>query len=99
MGRLLASIASRMILVPVNNPLSANPIQLGKKLVSSGIGIPMETATSLGEALAACENSPLVVIAGSFYLAGEALEFLEIAPVPSLPERSLNEWGKPGQVN
>jgi hypothetical protein len=38
-----------------------------------------------------------VVVAGSFYLVGEAMERLGVAPTPNEAERQLNDWGAPGR--
>jgi len=35
------------------------------------------------------------VVTGSFYLVGEAMERLGVAPAPAGTERLLNDWGAP----
>ena len=44
------------------------------------------------EALAQARGDSLVVIAGSLYLIGEAMELLHLAPVRASDEKGLNEW-------
>jgi hypothetical protein len=48
---------------------------------------------NLAAALTACKNEPLVVITGSLYLVGEALEQLGWSSAGG--ERGLNEWRAP----
>jgi len=48
---------------------------------------------SLEEALKAVTRDPFVVISGSLYHVGEAMELLRISPATTQPERGLNEWG------
>ena len=38
------------------------------------------------------ERDSLVVIVGSLYLVGEALELLGLSPTGGVSERGLNEW-------
>jgi len=54
--------------------------------------LAVQCCATLTEALAAVTEERLVVIGGSLYLIGEAMERLQLAP--SLPgdERALNEW-------
>ena len=48
-------------------------------------------AADLSEALNASKDAPFVVITGSLYLIGEALELLDFSPATA-DERGLNEW-------
>jgi folylpolyglutamate synthase/dihydropteroate synthase len=47
---------------------------------------------TVDEALGKVAEDQLVVVTGSLYLVGEALEHLKAAPVPPMGERPLNEW-------
>jgi hypothetical protein len=53
---------------------------------------PVAVAKNLCDALAMTAGEPLVLIVGSLYLIGEALEQLGVAPAPATDERRLNEW-------
>ena len=53
---------------------------------------------SLGQALKLCSDEPFVVVTGSFYLVGEAMERLGVSPTPTESERLLNDWGTPGTL-
>ena len=56
----------------------------------------MQVKADLDEALTACKNEPFVVITGSLYLIGEALELLGFLSADG-PERGLNDW-KPAKI-
>jgi len=47
---------------------------------------------SLRQALALAERDPFVVVAGSLYLIGEAMELLDLNAVPTTDEKALNYW-------
>ncbi|PYJ57285.1 MAG: hypothetical protein DME24_19665 [Verrucomicrobia bacterium] len=47
---------------------------------------------SLADALKQAANDPFVVVTGSLYLVGEAMEWLGLSPATSGSERELNEW-------
>jgi dihydrofolate synthase/folylpolyglutamate synthase len=49
----------------------------------------------LAAALAEAAGDEFVVIAGSLYLIGEAMELLHLSAAPEQNERKLNEWGPP----
>ena len=50
------------------------------------------TVGTLADALGLVRKEPWVVITGSLYLAGEALELLGLGGGDGSPERQLNEW-------
>jgi len=75
--RNFAGIARRVIAVPIPRQHNSIPAETLAD-ISRGIGIPAESRDSLEAALAAAgrlelEPSPRILIAGSLYLAGEAL--------------------------
>jgi len=53
---------------------------------------PVVEFASLGAALEATAADPFVVIAGSLYLVGEAMERLQLSAAKAGDERGLNEW-------
>ena len=89
--RLLAPLATRVIAVPVASSRTAAPEALARAFQEANLACTVATASHLLEALAACQADPFVVITGSLYLVGEALEQLEPSPAGS-GERGLNEW-------
>ena len=86
-----ASLASRVLTIPVNSDRGASATDLAtacrKQLPQA-----TEACESLAEAWSKAANDSLVVIAGSLYLVGEALELFGLSPEGSADERSLNEW-------
>ena len=55
----------------------------------------VEATESLGQAMELCAAEPFVVVTGSFYLVGEAMERLGVATATAETERLLNDWGAP----
>jgi len=89
----LAPLGRRVLLVPVNSQRTLPPQELAETCRSANPAAVPEVCTSLDDALARVEREPLVLITGSLYLVGEAIERLELAPRPPTDERGLNEWG------
>jgi len=87
----LAPLAARILLVPVPSERTARPN--GCACLRSGqSGAQTIACPSLADALKQTSNDPFVIITGSLYLVGEAMEWLELSPVPTAGERGLNEW-------
>jgi dihydrofolate synthase/folylpolyglutamate synthase len=93
MCELLAPRASRILLVPVHSERTAEPHGLAEVCQTSNPGAPVLECDSLETALTATEKEPFVVVAGSLYLIGEAMELLHISADRQRSERQLNEWG------
>ncbi len=89
----LAPVASRIAAVRVTSNRSLPAEALAEMCRRASPGIPVSAHDSLAEALGALTAEPRVVIAGSLYLIGEALERLGLGTTSS--ERGLNEW-QPG---
>jgi dihydrofolate synthase/folylpolyglutamate synthase len=88
----LAALASRILTVPVNSNRTATAAELATVCRQDQPLITVECA-SLSEALKRTTDDPLVLVTGSLYLVGEALELLGLGPVGGGSERGLNEWG------
>ncbi|HEY1663413.1 MAG TPA: folylpolyglutamate synthase/dihydrofolate synthase family protein [Verrucomicrobiae bacterium] len=89
----LAPLAEEVMAVPVSSERTANPGQLAEICQAINTAAKISVSQSLPEALERAGRSrrDLVVITGSLYLIGEALELLGLsAGVKS--ERELNEW-------
>ncbi len=91
MARDLAPAASRVITVPVDSPRSVAAADLRAACMESGVPRPVRAVGSLPEALRACASDPFVLVTGSLYLIGEALECLGEAQ-PITRQRALNDW-------
>ena len=90
----LAPLARRIVLSPVSSARSAKPEGF-LAVCQAANPAAVEIAGSLGQALERCAAEPFVVVTGSFYLVGEAMEQLGVAPAPAGAERLLNDWGAP----
>lgn len=88
----LAPLAGRVVLTPVHSERSENPQKLVEACRASNPNVPIEVCASLADALEKTSGEPFVVIAGSLYLVGEAMELLHLSPAPSDDEKALNEW-------
>ncbi|HEY2084308.1 MAG TPA: folylpolyglutamate synthase/dihydrofolate synthase family protein [Verrucomicrobiae bacterium] len=88
----LAPLAGRILLTPVQSERSEDPAKLVAACRESNPRAAIEVCGSLAEALQKISAVPFVVIAGSLYLVGEAMELLHLAGVSESNEKELNEW-------
>ena len=84
MARVVSKRASRLLLVPVKSKRSFPPNEM--LAVCKGT-----VCNSLSEALEQTKDDKEVVITGSLFLVGEAMELLGIESSPMHDERTLNE--------
>jgi dihydrofolate synthase/folylpolyglutamate synthase len=89
----LAPLASRILLVPVNSERTASASDLAAECHRANEAAEVVACDSLDRALALSQNDKQVVIAGSLYLVGEALTVLNPGTAGAVDERGLNEWG------
>jgi dihydrofolate synthase/folylpolyglutamate synthase len=89
---ILAPLAGRILLVPIESQRTALPHELAPACRAANPRAEIIEAKSLAEALKLADRDPLVVIAGSLYLIGEALELLKLSTETPSNERNLNEW-------
>lgn len=99
MCEVLAPVADRILCVPVKSERGADPHQLGKACRWTNRTAEIGVMDSVGAALEAVDSAPLVVVAGSLYLIGEALEALDSETPPDTNERGLNEWVVPPPID
>ncbi len=92
MCRMLAPLATRILLAPVASRRSAAPSELAILCREVNAAAEVVECAALSAALEYARRDPFVVITGSLYLVGEALELLELSPAPADDERTLNEW-------
>jgi dihydrofolate synthase / folylpolyglutamate synthase len=93
MCRLLAPLASRILLVPVHSERTAEPHGLAEACHQANPRVQVTEHVSLAAALADAQQDSFVTIAGSLYLVGEAMELLHVSPARPGRERELNDWG------
>src|SRR5206468_2141414 len=92
MCRILAPLAGRIFLVPVSSARAVQPGHLSRVCRQANRSAERELCGSVVEALGLAIYEPFVIVTGSLYLVGEALELLEMRPGRPTRERSLNEW-------
>jgi dihydrofolate synthase/folylpolyglutamate synthase len=89
----LAPLARRVVLTPVKSKRTATPDELIAACRRINPAAAIAAASSLADALGQVANESLILITGSLYLVGEAMELLKLSSTPSQDERGLNEWG------
>jgi len=89
---ILAPLAVRIILAPVKSKRTAATADLAAWCRAAHPGANVNEASSLAEALELAAIDSFVVIAGSLYLIGEAMELLQLTPAKASEERGLNDW-------
>ncbi len=93
MGTLLAPLAGRLVLTAVKSERTLPPEELRPVCQRANPHARIIVCSSLAEALKETEEDRAVILTGSLYLVGEAMELLGLSPVLSQDERRLNEWG------
>lgn len=84
----------RLFLVTVGSERAATAEELRQGCGPDDPQCPVTCHASLADALQTAQREPLVVICGSLYLVGEAMELLNVQLGPENGrERKLNEWG------
>jgi dihydrofolate synthase / folylpolyglutamate synthase len=101
----LAPLAGTIICVPVSSERTANPGDLAAVCRTANPAADVSVCANLGGALKTslatrgrAARAPFVVVSGSLYLVGEALELLGLSPAGE-SERGLNEWTGPSPVS
>ena len=89
--RVLAPLAAKVITVPVASERTMAATKLSAAFYGANEKIEAVAASNFAEALSACKDEPFVVVTGSLYLVGEALEQLGCGPADDR-ERGLNDW-------
>ncbi len=91
----LVPLAGRMVTAPVRSARTVTASDLRAACLEGGATPPVEAAESLGAALKACEKDPFVVVSGSLYFIGEALELLGVEMTSTQLDQRLNDWSAP----
>ncbi len=89
--RTLAPLAGKIFTVPVASARTADAQELAKSFRSANPAAEIFACENFSDALSASKDEPFVVITGSLYLVGEALEVPGLSPA-NTGERALNEW-------
>lgn len=88
----LAPLAGRILLTRVHSDRTEEPSNLIAACYEANPNVSVEIFASLTEAFGDAQNDSFLVIAGSLYLVGEAMELLHIAEAQSGDEKQLNDW-------
>ena len=78
--------------MPVASERTAASRELVMACRSANPGASISEHSDTRAALEAVSSDPFVVVSGSLYLVGEALELLKIGAACDRKERGLNEW-------
>ncbi len=92
MCEMLAPLATRILLVPVDSARTAKPEELAEACRAANPRAEVRCVENLTRALENAANDKFVVIAGSLYLIGAALVLLDPEFSANGDERGLNEW-------
>ncbi len=92
MCEILAPLAGEIHCVPVKSEHSATPDDLAAGCRRTNPTVSIQCCGALAQALEATASAPFVLIAGSLYLVGEAMELLQVQPGAVHDEKALNEW-------
>jgi dihydrofolate synthase/folylpolyglutamate synthase len=87
----LAPLAARIFTVPVSSERTADANELAAACGAANPAATISACASLAVALEKSAGAAFVVITGSLYLVGEALEMNGRSPAGG-SERGLNEW-------
>ncbi len=89
--RMLAPLAAKVFTVPVASGRTADAGELAAAFRSAKPAAEIIACKNLTEAFSASKDEAFIVVTGSLYLVGEALELLGHSPAQT-GERGLNEW-------
>jgi dihydrofolate synthase/folylpolyglutamate synthase len=92
MCEILAPLAANIFTVPVASGRTAAALALADACRAANPAAEIIPCKSLAEAFKKTAGDEFVVVTGSLYLVGEALELLGLSPADG-GERLLNEWG------
>ncbi len=90
MCRMLAPLAQTIYLVPVGSERTVSPEELKLLCTEANPKAVVHACRTLKDGLEMSRTDSFVLITGSLYLMGEAMELLGVSPARS--ERGLNEW-------
>jgi dihydrofolate synthase / folylpolyglutamate synthase len=93
MCEILAPLAAKIFTMPVASLRTTDASDLAKAFHSANPQAEVVACNNFSEALNSSKSEAFVVVTGSLYLVGEALELLGLSPVGGNGERPLNEWG------
>ncbi len=91
-SEILAPVTHRLACVALGSEHTLPPARLAEACRRVNPAATVETHPTVAAALAGLSDEPFVVVAGSLYLIGEAMEALGLEASPGGNESGLNEW-------
>jgi dihydrofolate synthase / folylpolyglutamate synthase len=91
MCEILAPLAAKIFCVPVASARTADARELAKTFRAANPQAEVVALENFNKAMIASKDAPFIVVTGSLYLVGEALELLGLSPADA-GGRGLNEW-------
>ena len=88
----LAPLGRRIVATKIASERALPASDLARLCREANPAAVVEEAQSVGEALALLNDEPFVLLTGSLYFVGEALEFLGILRPEGADEKALNDW-------
>ena len=87
--------AARVLCVPIPSERGADPDRLARACREAAPDLPVRVCPSLAAAWEQVREERLVLVTGSLYLVGQALELLGSLGTPARDEKPLNTWTAP----
>jgi dihydrofolate synthase/folylpolyglutamate synthase len=97
MCQALIPLAGRICLAPVASERTVQPGAVRDLCRQINPYAEVQLFNSAADALQQTLQDPLVVVTGSLYFVGEAMEALRLCPVPAAGEKGLNDWQAPAK--
>jgi dihydrofolate synthase/folylpolyglutamate synthase len=88
--KIFAPLAAKVFTVPVASARTADAGEIAEVFRRENPAAEVTVCRDFSEAFFACKDGHFIVVTGSLYLVGEALERLGLSPAGG--ERGLNEW-------
>jgi len=89
---ILGPLACAIYLTPVESERTVAPELLGQYCSAANPSAQVVICTSLEDAIEHAQDARWLLITGSLFLVGQALELLQVGAAPTVPERQLNDW-------
>ncbi len=93
---ILAPLARRIVATRITSERAMPAGELAPHCRRANPDAVVEEAPSVGEALSRVKDEPFVLLTGSLYFIGEALEFLCVLRSEGADEKALNDWKPKG---
>ncbi len=93
---LLAPLGGRIVATKISSERALPAGELARLCLRANPSATVSEAQSVGDALEQVRDEPFVLLTGSLYFVGEALEFLGVLNSEGADEKALNDWKPKG---